>query len=203
MLKGVHEHLIFVSVMCELMIILASSSPRRAKLLKDAGLEFKVVSSDVDETFDAQMEPHEIAMFLAKLKANHIAKNYKNDIVIGADTIVVYDGKILGKPIDENNAFEMLTTLSNQCHVVYTGVSIISKEKEEIFYSQTKVCMKPLSELEIKAYINTKEPMDKAGAYGIQGDGGRLVDHYEGDFFTIMGLPLKELLTRLKRYNIE
>ena len=193
---------ILVRIMCEFMIILASSSPRRAKLLKDAGLQFEIVASDVDETFDPTLTPSEIAMYLAKLKADHIAKNYKNDIVIGADTIVVYGNKILGKPVDENDAFEMLTTLSNQCHIVYTGVSIISKDKEETFYSQTKVCMKALSELEIRAYINTKEPMDKAGAYGIQGDGGKLVDQYEGDFFTIMGLPLKELLTRLKNYNI-
>jgi len=187
--------------MCEFMIILASGSPRRAKLLQDAGLQFKIVSSDVEETFDESMDPSDIVMYLAKLKASHIATDYQDDVVIGADTIVVYDNNILGKPVDENDAFNMLSTLSNQCHMVYTGVSIISKEKEETFYSQTKVCMKSLSELEIRAYINTKEPMDKAGAYGIQGEGGMLVDHYEGDFFTIMGLPLKELLTRLKAYN--
>ncbi len=185
------------------MIILASSSPRRAKLLKEAGLDFKIVSSDIEELFDENLEPHEVAMYLANLKTKHIAENYKKDVVIGADTIVVYDRKILGKPIDEQDAFNMLTTLSNQCHDVYTGVTIIQGEKEETFYSKTRVCMKTLSELEIKAYIHTKEPMDKAGAYGIQGDGGKLVDHYEGDFFTIMGLPLKDVLSRLKNFNIE
>jgi septum formation protein len=106
----------------------------------------------------------------------------------------------LGKPIDEQDAFRMLKMLSNQCHFVYTGVSIIKGEDEDTFFDQTKVCMKPLSELEIKAYINTLEPMDKAGSYGIQGEGRYLVEKYEGDFFTIMGLPLKKVLKKLKKH---
>lgn len=184
------------------MIILASSSPRRSKLLKDAGLTFKVVSSDIDEIYDEKLEPKEIAMYLAELKAKHIAQDYPNHVVLGADTIVVYNGEILGKPQDENDAMRMLSMLSNQCHDVYTGVSLIKGSQIETFFSQTKVCMKPLSKLEIEAYIKTGEPMDKAGAYGIQGDGGALVEKYEGDFFTIMGLPLKEVLNKLKKFEI-
>lgn len=184
------------------MIILASSSPRRSKLLKDAGLTFKIVSSDIEEVYDETLEPKEIAMYLAELKAKHIAKDYPNDVVIGADTIVVYDQKILGKPKDEDDAMHMLSMLSNQCHEVYTGVSLIKNNQIETFVSQTRVCMKPLSKLEIEAYIKTGEPMDKAGAYGIQGDGGALVERYDGDFFTIMGLPLKEVLNRLKNFEI-
>lgn len=184
------------------MIILASSSPRRSKLLKDAGLTFKVVSSDIEEIYDEKLEPKEIAMYLAELKAKHVAKKYPNDVVLGADTIVVYNGEILGKPQDENDAMRMLSMLSNQCHDVYTGVSMIKGNHIETFFSQTKVCMRPLSKLEIEAYIKTGEPMDKAGAYGIQGDGGALVENYEGDFFTIMGLPLKEVLNKLKKFEI-
>ncbi len=183
------------------MIILASSSPRRAKLLSDAGIEFKVITSDVDEVFDKTLAPEEIAMYLAKIKAHEVAKKHPHDIVIGADTIVVYENQILGKPIDEEDAFKMLSLLSNKCHIVYTGVSIMKNGIDETFFSQTKVCMKEVSELEIRSYINTQEPMDKAGAYGIQGEGGKLVDHFEGDFFTIMGLPLKDLLSKLKSFD--
>jgi septum formation protein len=184
------------------MIILASSSPRRSKLLKDAGLTFKIVASDVEEHYDEKLEPNEIAMYLAELKAKHVAKSYTDDIVIGADTIVVFNQEILGKPKDENDAMNMLSKLSNQCHDVFTGVSLIKNDQVETFVSQTKVCMKPLSKLEIEAYIKTGEPMDKAGAYGIQGEGGSLVDRYEGDFFTIMGLPLKEVMNKLKKFEI-
>jgi septum formation protein len=182
------------------MIILASGSPRRAKLLKEAGLDFKIVPSDIDENYDEDLSPKEISMYLAEIKAKHIFEQHQNDIVIGADTIVVLENQILGKPKDANDAFEMLSKLSNQCHDVYTGVSIISKDKKVTFFSQTKVCMKPLSALEIESYVKTEEPMDKAGAYGIQGKGGTLVDHFEGDFFTIMGLPLKEVLYQLKNF---
>lgn len=182
------------------MIILASSSPRRTKLLKEAGIDFKTVPSDVEEVYAEDLSPEDISMYLAKIKAKHVFNTHQNDVVIGADTIVVFQDQILGKPKDEEEAFEMLSKLSNQCHDVYTGVSIINKHQEKTFFSKTKVCMKPLSALDIKAYIKTKEPMDKAGAYGIQGEGGALVDRFEGDFFTIMGLPLKDVLNHLKDF---
>ncbi len=184
------------------MLILASSSPRRAKLMKDAGLDFIVEPSHVDEDIhDEKMKPEEFVCELAKLKAVHVAGKYPNDIVIGADTIVVYEDQILGKPKDEEDAYRMLKLLSDDKHVVYTAVALVQGEKIKTFVSATDVWMKNLSDLEIRNYIKTGEPMDKAGAYGIQGEGGALVDHYKGDFFTIVGLPLKELLEALKAFK--
>ncbi len=182
------------------MLILASSSPRRAKLLKDAGLDFIVVPSHLDEFVDEKYKPNELVVELAKQKALTVSKDYPNDIIIGADTIVVYDDKILGKPKDEDDAYRMLKTLSDDRHVVYTAVALIKGDKIKTFVSETEVWMKNLSDLEILNYIKTGEPMDKAGAYGIQGEGGSLVDHYKGDFFTIVGLPLKDVLDNLKNF---
>lgn len=182
------------------MIILASSSPRRAKLLKDAGIDFIVKASNIEEIIKPHLEPKDIVVDLANQKALAIAKEHQEDIVIAADTIVVYQNEILGKPKDEEDAYRMLQMLSNVTHEVYTGVSIMQGEKVKSFCSKTEVTMKKLSELEIKEYIKTQEPMDKAGAYGIQGLGGQLVDSYQGDFFTIVGLPLKDLLSALNEF---
>lgn len=183
------------------MLILASSSPRRAKLMKEAGLDFIVEPSHINEDIDSKLKPVDFVLELAKLKALQVAKNHQNDIVIGADTIVVYDDEILGKPKDEDDAYRMLKLLSNDRHVVYTAVAIVKNDQIKTFVSEAEVWMKSLSDLEIKNYIETKEPMDKAGAYAIQGDGGNLVDHFKGDFFTIVGLPLKELLENLKSFK--
>jgi septum formation protein len=183
------------------MLILASSSPRRAKLMKEAGLDFIVEPSHIDEDLDDKLKPLDFVLELAKLKAQQVAKNHENDIVIGADTIVVYDDQILGKPKDEDDAYRMLKLLSNDRHIVYTAVAIVRNKEIKTFVSEAEVWMKNLSDLEIKNYIKTKEPMDKAGAYAIQGDGGNLVDHFKGDFFTIVGLPLKELLENLKSFK--
>jgi septum formation protein len=183
------------------MLILASSSPRRAKLLKDAGLDVVVIPSHLDEEIDEKLKPTELVLELAKLKAVHIAADHPRDIVIGADTIVVFEDEVLGKPKDEEDAYRMLKKLSGERHVVYTAVAITRGEQMVSFVSETEVSMKQLSDLEIRNYIQTGEPMDKAGAYGIQGEGGSLVDHYKGDFFTIVGLPLKELLEKLKQFK--
>jgi septum formation protein len=186
----------------QLMLILASSSPRRAKLLKDAGLDFIVEPSLIDESIDEEkLKPSEIVLQLAKMKALQVALKYPNDVVIGADTIVVYENEILGKPKDEEDAYRMLKKLSGERHVVYTGVALTRGEQLISFVSEAEVSMKELSDLEIKNYIQTNEPMDKAGAYAIQGEGGNLVDHYKGDFFTIVGLPLKELMENLKKFK--
>jgi septum formation protein len=182
------------------MLILASSSPRRAKLLKDAGLDFIVVPSHLEEIVDEKYKPSELVVELARLKALSVAKTYPNDTIIGADTIVVYEDHILGKPRDEEDAYRMLKLLSDDRHVVYTAVALVKGDKVKTFVSETEVWMKNLSDLEIKNYIKTGEPMDKAGAYGIQGEGGALVDHYKGDFFTIVGLPLKDVLDQLKNF---
>lgn len=184
------------------MLILASSSPRRAKLLSDIGLEFIVEPSHInEEEIDSKLKPTELAIELAKLKALHVAKNHPDDIVIGADTIVVHEETILGKPKDEEDAYRMLKRLSADRHIVYTAVALVKGTKFHTFISEAEVSMKPLSDLEIQNYIKTGEPMDKAGAYGIQGDGGNLVDHYKGDFFTIVGLPLKDLMDALKDFR--
>lgn len=185
------------------MLILASSSPRRAKLLKDAGLDFIIEPSNQEEPIDLKMKPQDIALELAKMKAIHVAAKYPNDVVLGADTIVVFEEEILGKPKDEEDAYRMLKKLSGDRHVVYTGVAVVKGDTVKSFVSATEVSMKKLSDLEIWNYIKTGEPMDKAGAYGIQGGGGSLVDHYKGDFFTIVGLPLKDVLDVLKSFEKE
>ncbi len=180
------------------MLILASGSPRRAKLLKDAGLQFTTIVSDIEEIFDPNQKPEEIVVNLALQKANSVFLNHSEDTVIAADTIVVFGDRILGKPQDEKEAYDMLKLLSNETHEVYTGVAILKGDQKRSFYTKSEVTMKALSDLEINNYISTGEPMDKAGAYGIQSGGGELVDHFSGDFFTIVGLPLKDVLQTLK-----
>jgi len=185
------------------MIILASSSPRRAKLLKDAGIDFIVEPSDVEEIIDNHLEPRDIVLGLAEQKAETVSSKHPEDVIIAADTIVVYNNEILGKPVDEEDAYRMLKMLSAETHQVYTGVALQKGDKKYNFCSKTEVKMKKLSDLEIREYIQTKEPMDKAGAYGIQGLGGALVESYQGDFFTIVGLPLKDLLSALNKFTNE
>ncbi len=180
------------------MLILASSSSRRAKLLKDAGLEFIIDPSHVEEIIKADLKPEEIVVDLALQKGKAVFQNHLEDTVIAADTIVVFGDQILGKPENEEDAYNMLKLLSNDTHCVYTGVAILKGDKEHVFYTKSEVTMKALSDLEIHNYIKTGEPMDKAGAYGIQGNGGELVDHFNGDFFTIVGLPLKNVLQVLQ-----
>lgn len=180
------------------MLILASGSARRQKLLRDAGLEFDIEVSDVEEFFDPQKNPEDIVTDLALQKAQSVFSKHPEDTVIAADTIVVFGNDILGKPENEQDAYRMLKLLSNETHSVFTGVAILKGEEKRVFFSRSDVTMKALSDLEIHNYIATGEPMDKAGAYGIQGDGGALVDHFSGDFFTIVGLPLKDVLQSLK-----
>ena len=183
------------------MYILASNSPRRKKLLEDAGVSFTVFALDFDETVVEKMKPEKIVTMLAKRKALAVFEHRPNDIIIAADTIVVKDGEVLGKPKDEQDAFRMLKLLDDDRHEVYTGVCILSSQKEVQFFSLAEVWMKNYSDLQIYEYIKTGEPMDKAGSYAIQGLGEQFVDHYSGDFFTIVGLPLKQLLQELKTFE--
>lgn len=183
------------------MIILASKSERRIELLKDANIEFKVIASDIEEKIDTNIKPIENVLNLAKLKGLDVYNKNQDSIVIAADTIVVYKDKIYGKPKDENDAYNMLKELSNKTHEVITAVFIKNKNKEELFSSTTKVTFKDLSDYEIMKYIETKEPFGKAGSYAIQGLGKALVKTYEGDFFNVVGLPLKETLEKLKEFN--
>ena len=181
-------------------IVLASASPRRRELLQRAGVTFTVRVSDADEQISPDTPPHEAVMSLARQKAQAVAKSCPDDLVIGADTVVVYDGAILGKPADAADAVRMLRMLSGKTHTVYTGVCLLSPGKTETFFEQTQVTFYPLTQQEIEAYVATGEPMDKAGAYGIQGRGCTLVQGICGDYFNVVGLPVAALCRRLSAY---
>ena len=178
-------------------IILASASPRRKELLEIAGAEFEIIVADVDETVPEGTKPEDAAVMTAEKKAVAVAKNHKDSIVIGADTIVVADGKILGKPADKTDACRMLSMLSGVEHKVITGVCLARGDKKITFAQISKVKFYDLTAEEINAYVETGEPMDKAGAYGIQGRGCVLVEKIEGDYFNIVGLPVAKVMKEL------
>lgn len=180
-------------------LILASSSPRRKQLLENLHLSFHVESSEVDETFDPALSPDEIVMELANRKAKAVFEGSPASFVIGADTIVVADGLVLGKPKDGQEAFDMLKKLSGKQHDVYTGVSIVSSHYSNQFFEKTKVFFWELTDEEIEAYVQTGEPLDKAGAYGIQDLGSVLVKKIIGDYFTVVGLPVSRTIRELKK----
>ena len=184
------------------MLILASASPRRRELMEKFHIPFKVVVSGNEEKIPDGIRPEELAEYLAGEKAKDVLRICRDDTVIGADTVVLCDGEILGKPADREEARRMLRLLSGRRHEVITGVSIISKDKRVDFSSSCMVEFYPLTEEEIEAYIDTGEPMDKAGAYGIQGEGALLVKGISGDFYTVMGLPVAELYRRLADLGI-
>jgi len=185
-------------------IILASASPRRKEIFKKTGLKFKVDESNCDEKADTGLKPHELAKFLSRAKAKDVARRHRNALVVAADTIVISGRKIFGKPGGEEQAREMLTTLSGKAHSVITGFTIIdTANKKELSRSvETKVYVKRLSEDEIAAYIRSGEPFGKAGSYGIQGLGAVIVKKIEGDFFNVMGLPLNALAESLKKFGV-
>ncbi len=185
-------------------IILASGSPRRKELLALTSLPFTVRVSDAEEQTDPELPPYFTVEQLSLLKASSVASEVKAEgtdaIVIGSDTVVVFEDQILGKPADKVDAKRMLTALSGNWHSVLTGVTVMSTKtaKSETFYVETKVHFMPLSEETIDAYIATNEPMDKAGSYGIQGKGSLFVDRIDGDYFNVVGLPICKLVTVLK-----
>ena len=188
-------------------IILASESPRRQELLKQIGLKFDVITSDIEETVDKNQKPEEVVQQLSRMKAENVAKKVKSEsLIIAADTIVVYKNEILGKPKDEQDAFKMLEKLSGDIHEVFTGFTVIDNRTDKIIsdYERTLVKFRELTEEEIKAYIDTKEPMDKAGSYGIQQFGSLLVEEIKGDYFNVVGLPLCKLALTLKQeFNMQ
>ena len=191
-------------------IILASGSPRRKELMELLGLPFSVRVSDVDESTDPELPPYFIVEQLSLLKASAVASEMKAEgaegIVIGSDTVVVFEDAILGKPKDSADAKKMLTALSGNWHSVLTGVTVMNTKnaKSETFYVETKVHFIPLSQEQIDAYVATGEPLDKAGSYGIQGKGGLFVDRIDGDYFNVVGLPMCKLATVLKEeFGIE
>ena len=185
------------------MIILASKSPRRKQLLSMMGLEFTVQTADIDETMDPSQTPaHEVAAVSAR-KAEKIAALHLQDVIVSADTIVVIDGKILGKPKDEQDAARMLRLLSGRTHTVYTGLTVYADGKANTQVVSTGVTFRDLSDAEIAAYIETKEPMDKAGAYGIQGKCAIFVDKIDGDYNNVVGLPVAAIYRELKKLGID
>lgn len=173
-------------------IILASASPRRKEILENAGLKFKVVKSDIEETVFEDETPEELVKRLSHEKAAYIADKNRAELVIGSDTVVAIDGKILGKPADEKEAYNMLKMLSGRDHYVTTGVSMINREKgiDVTNHCTSSVKFKNLSDSDIYDYISTGEFKDKAGSYGIQGFGAVLVEYIKGDYFNIVGFPI-------------
>ena len=183
-------------------IILASKSPRRQELFRLLGLDYSIQTADIDERMDPDLPPErEVARVSAK-KAAAIAEGNREAVIVSADTIVVIDGCILGKPKDEADAARMLRQLSGRTHEVLTGLCVRQGERVEQIVSRTRVTFRPLSDAEIAAYIQTGEPMDKAGAYGVQGFGSLFVSHIDGDYFTVMGLPVCELFRLLRLFEI-
>ncbi len=186
-------------------IILASRSPRRRELLNQIGLRgFKVAASGADERVEGNPAPAELVETLSLRKARAVQEDAdEEDLIIAADTVVVLDGAVLGKPADEREAFAMLSALSGNRHRVYTGVTVLRGEKRETCSEETIVEFRELEPDEISAYIATGEPMDKAGAYGIQGLGSLLVSRLEGDYFNVMGLPVFRLGRMLADFGVD
>lgn len=189
-------------------VILASASPRRTELLDQAGISHQVIPSRCEEILISEV-PEEVVKSLALQKAEDVFARYEKEhtgedfLVIGSDTVVAAEGKILGKPKDEADAFQMLSMLQDRTHQVYTGVALLSMKngdkKEEVFRVCSEVQVYPMDEEEIRAYIATGEPADKAGAYGIQGKFAIHIKGIVGDYNNIVGLPIGEIYQRLKK----
>lgn len=185
-------------------LILASQSPRRRELMMRIPVDYEVIVQEVEEIIDFDKVPEENVMSLAEQKATAVAEMYPERWVIGCDTIVVSDGNILGKPKSEIDAFNMLNQLSGNKHRVITGVHLVNKNEKEAysFYEETLVYFKEMSKEEISYYIQTEEPMDKAGAYGIQGYASLFIEKIHGDYYNVMGLPVHKLYQKLKELEL-
>ncbi len=188
--------------------ILASASPRRRELLKQIGVTFEVMPAKGEEVITKE-QPEQAVMELSRQKAEEIAAGIQDEqvLVLGADTVVAYDGKILGKPKDETDARAMLSMLNGMTHSVFTGVTVIvirnGKSEIHSFYEETKVTMYPMTDAQISYYIQTEEPMDKAGAYGIQGKGAVFIEKINGDYNNVVGLPVAKIFYKMLESGIE
>ena len=185
-------------------IVLASRSPRRRELLERIGVtDFSVRVPEVEEYFPEGLTPPEVVAYISREKADAAARLCgPGDIVITADTMVFLDGLRLGKPRDEAHALEMLTALQGRRHTVCTGVTVLQGAKRLTESESTDVYFRPAAEAELRRYIATGEPMDKAGAYGVQGRGALLVERLDGDFFNVMGLPVLRLARMLEKFGV-
>lgn len=183
-------------------IILASNSPRRKQLLDMIGLKFTVVPSHIHEDLTLDLDPIEFVQYYAKEKAEEIMHQYPDHLIIGADTIVVINNKILGKPKNRIESFNMLKLLSGQTHVVYTGVSLIHLNRKitETFFESTQVTFHPLDDQDIYYYINNFNTLDKAGSYGIQDWFSVCISKIHGCFYNVMGFPLAKFYSYYKKY---
>jgi septum formation protein len=185
-------------------IILASASPRRKELLEKIGLKFEVEPSNYAEDMRSGLSPDELVRSISLEKAKAVAGRHKNTVVIAADTFIVFRGKIMGKPSTESEAREMLMRLRGKPHLVITGFTILDVDNNKVLTKsvETVVHIKNLTPEEIDAYVKSKEPLGKAGAYAIQGLGSVIVERIEGDYFNVMGLPLSALVEALKGFGI-
>ena len=189
-------------------IILASASPRRKELLSQIGIEYEVIPSNTEEIITSTV-PAEIVMELAKQKAEDVVRkvNQTGKVVLGADTIVAFDNKVMGKPVNEEDAFSMISLLENAIHQVYTGVSLSYLKPDgeicsHVFYEKTDVVVYPMTKEEILSYIETKDCMDKAGSYGIQGAFAAFIKGIDGDYNNVVGLPIGRVYQELKNILI-
>jgi septum formation protein len=184
-------------------IILASQSPRRADLLRMLGLTFDTMPADIDETYRAGEQPGPHAERLARGKAQAIAEREPDAVVIGSDTVVILDDEVLGKPRDLDEAVHLLMRLQGREHVVATGIAVCAEGTLRSGVERVRVRFRPLTEATASAYATTGEPMDKAGAYGIQGYGATLVERIDGDFFAVMGLPICRMIELLEAVGLQ
>lgn len=184
------------------MLILASKSPRRKELLKQIGIPFVVVVSDAEEVSGNSWTPAALVVENAKRKARAVAEKYPDSPVLGADTVVSSEGKIFGKPKDKDEARKMLTALSGKMHEVTTGLALINRNEIRTTSVTTKVFFDTMTKADIDAYIATEEPMDKAGAYAIQGKAARFIEKIEGSYSNVVGLPLNALIQLSKDLNL-
>ena len=185
-----------------LRVILASASPRRRELLRMIGIAHEVMPADIDESYLPGEPPVAHAERLAREKGEAIAAGHPESVVISADTIVVIDDRVLGKPRDTTEATRMLRQLSGRTHTVFTAVAVARRGRVESGVEAVTVTFRDLSDEDIAEYIATGEPMDKAGAYGIQGYGATIVERIDGDFFAVMGLALGRMIALLRRHSI-
>jgi len=185
-------------------IILASASPRRKEILRKTGLNFSICTSDYKEDINLSLKPRALAKFLSRKKAETVAHKYKNAIIIAADTFIVFKNRLLGKPHTDKEAEKMLNMLNGKAHSVITGFTIMDTASRKILSRsvETKVYFKKLGRKEINSYVRSKEPLDKAGAYAIQGLGSVFIERIDGDFLNVVGLPLRALTESLSKFGI-
>ncbi|MDQ0159867.1 Maf family protein [Alkalibacillus salilacus] len=182
-------------------LILGSSSPRRQAILQQVKQPFTIRKPDVDESVITTPNPVEKVEQLATIKGRHIPIKNNQEIILSADTVVGFDNQIFEKPRTQEDAYQMMKQLSGQSHAVFTGVILRSNGHEDLFVERTDVEFWPLTEQEIYWYIQTDEPYDKAGAYGIQSIGARFVKQIHGDYYNVMGLPISQVIRRLQAFN--